>query len=47
MFFSPLFQKRLITLPKLTIAGMKKNTLIKHKEVVVIFEESGHVCCRC
>jgi len=28
---------------QLTIVGIKQNTLIEHKEVVLIYEENGHV----
>jgi hypothetical protein len=38
MFFSPLLPYLI-----LTIAGMKRNTLIEHKEVVVICEENGPI----
>jgi hypothetical protein len=39
-FFIIVFKVSLLPYLRLTIASMKKNILIKHKEVVVVYEEN-------
>jgi hypothetical protein len=43
VFLTTLFRTCLLLYLKLTIVGMKRDTLIEHKEVVVVCEESGLV----
>jgi hypothetical protein len=40
MFLTTIFEASLQPYLRLTIVGMTRDTLIKHKEVVVIYEES-------
>ncbi len=43
VFFTTIFKAGLLPYLRLTNVGMKKNTLIEHKEIVVVCKESGHV----
>ncbi len=43
VFLTIIFRACLQSYLKLTIRGMARNTFIKHKEVVVICEESGPI----
>jgi hypothetical protein len=43
VFLSTVFKAGLLPYLRLTITNMKRNTLIKHKEVVVVCEENGPV----
>jgi hypothetical protein len=43
VFLTTIFRASLLPYLKLAIAGMKINTLIKHKEVTILCEESGLV----
>jgi hypothetical protein len=43
VFFTTIFRASLLLYLRLAIASMKRNTLIEHKEVVVVCEESGLV----
>jgi hypothetical protein len=42
-FFATIFRVGLLPYLRVVIASMKKVTLIEHKEVVVIWEESGPI----
>jgi len=43
MFLIIIFKARLQPYLRLTIASMARDTFINHKEVVVIYEESGPI----
>jgi uncharacterized membrane protein len=43
IFFTIVFKASLLPYLRLTTISMKKNTLIQHKEIVVICEESGPI----
>jgi hypothetical protein len=43
VFFTIVFKVGLLPYLRLIITSMKRNTLINHKEAIVICEESGHV----
>ncbi len=43
VFLTTIFKAGLLPYLKLTIVGMKKDTLIEHKEVVVVCEENGPI----
>ncbi len=43
VFFTIIFRASLLPYLRLATTSMKRNTLIEHKEVVVVCEENGHV----
>jgi hypothetical protein len=43
MFFSPLFKVGLLPCLRLATIGMKRNTLIEHKEATIVCDKSGLV----
>jgi hypothetical protein len=43
VFLTNIFKASLLPYLRLTTISMKRNTLIKHKEVVVVCEESGPI----
>jgi hypothetical protein len=43
VFLTTIFRVGLLPYLKLTTIGMRRNTLIEHKEVAIVCEESGHV----
>jgi hypothetical protein len=46
VFFTIVFRVGLLPYLKLATIGMKRNTLIEHKEAVVVCEESGPISLR-
>jgi hypothetical protein len=42
VFLATIFKASLLPYLRLANASTKKNTLIKHKEAIVVCEESGH-----
>jgi hypothetical protein len=43
VFLPTVFKASLLPYLRLTLVGTKKNTLIRHKQAIVVCEESGHV----
>jgi hypothetical protein len=43
VLFTTIFKACLLPYPRLTIAGMRRITLIEHKEAIIVCEESGPI----
>jgi hypothetical protein len=43
VFFTTIFKTGLLPYLTLTIGGVKRDTLMEHKEATIVCEESGHI----